>query len=155
MGTTKGLPERKAAVNKALDEGLMPTEAGTELLKAKKGDLYDKLNAVIDSASDAGDTIKRDALLMNLRDALNTAATGPKSATVKKQIFNIMQQFREEWPKNISPRNVQDIKVSFQRAVKESGYGQLVPGVKDAQKQIARAARSVLEDRYPEVKGIN
>jgi hypothetical protein len=155
MGTTKGMPERRAAVGKALDEGLMPTEAGLGVLKDKKNILYTKLNQIIDGATEAGGTIPRDKLFSNMREAVDTAAAGPNSATVKKQIFNMMGQLRKEWPKVITPRNAQDIKVSFQRAVKEANYGHVTPGVKDAQKQVARSARQLLEEKYPEVRGIN
>lgn len=155
MPTTKGMPKRKAAVNKALDEGLMPSEHGINLLNELETGLGEKIGAVIDDATKQGDMFNRDLLFKNLRSAVRKVEFGPKSATIKKQIFNEMNQIRAQHPKKITPREMQNIKTAFQKAVSENDWGKTSTGLKLAQKEISRAAREVLQERYPELKGLN
>lgn len=155
MPTTKGVSKRKSAVNKALDEGLMPSEHGVKLLNELEGELGSKIGKVVDDATEGGDLFNRDLLFRNLRAAINKVEFGPKSASIKKQIFTEMNQIRAQHPKKITPRSMQNIKTAFQKAVNENDWGQTSTGLKLAHKEISRSAREVLAERYPDLKGLN
>lgn len=152
---------RSQMTRTALDEGIMPTVKGLETITKKISNLDVGLNKIIDEATEEGIKIPKKALFTELRklrkDLGGINIRGGKNI---KQIDGIVAEFDKQLKsinkKNLTPREVQDLKRSAYQQLKFDVSQQSATFAEtEAEKGIIRGAKHSLENIDPNVKKIN
>jgi hypothetical protein len=145
----------------ALDEGIMPTVAGTQKISNSLFSLDTKLNAIIDTATKSGKLIPKKALFTELQSLrkefgrLNIRG-GKNLKQINKIASDFDKQLRAIDKNKLTPREVQDFKrnayqqLTFDASQQSGQFAQM-----EAEKGIIRGARQSLEAIDPDVQRIN
>ena len=153
--------KRTSIIRTALDEGIMPTTNGLELISKKLTNLDRGLDKIIDGATSRGKLISKKVLFSELtklkKDLGRVNIRAEKNI---KQIENIASAFDQQLKKikkpQLTPREVQDLKRSAYRQLRfdvsqQSGSF----ATTEAEKAIIRGAKKSLEQIDPSVQKIN
>lgn len=152
---------RANIIRTSLDESIMPTTHGLEVIGKRLSALDIKLNGIIDRATKSGGKISKKALFTELgqlrKDLGGVNLRGGKNM---QQIDSIAKAFDQQLKKvgkaSLTPREVQDLKRSAYRQLRFDVNQQNAQFAKtEAEKAVIRGARKSLEVIDPKVKLIN
>jgi len=145
----------------ALDEGILPTVKGLDNLTAKITTLDKNLNNIIDDATNAGTTIPKSVLFNQLKPLRQKLGGAKLEAGADiKNINAIAKSFDEQLKKikktNLTPREVQDLKVDAYNRIKfDLSQGKAGFAKNETRKAVARSAKEELEKIDPDIQSIN
>jgi hypothetical protein len=148
-------------IRTALDESIMPTTNGLELISKKLSNLDRGLDKIIDGATKRGVMIPRKALFTELGKLRKDLGGVNLRATKNlKQIDDIVSSFDKQLKKigkaKLTPREVQDLKRSAYRQLRFDVSQQNAQFAKtEAEKAIIRSGKKSLERIDPNVQKIN
>ena len=153
--------KRASMIRTALDEGIMPTTNGLELISMKLSNLDRGLNKIIDGATDRGIMISKKALFTELKKLRqDLGRVNLRGAKNIRQIDQIAKTFDQQLKKlnksKLTPREVQDLKRSAYRQLRfdvSQQSGQFA--TTETEKAIIRGAKKSLEKIGPDVQKIN
>lgn len=160
---SKVIPEAKRAkmISTALDNKIMPTFDGLQKLEVKINDLNTKVSGLIDTATESGKTIPLNALFTELKgmrkDVLKLSTEPVKDLRAINNISKQMGIANKKLKRGrLTPTEVQELKQSIYRE-DETLYSKITqkPIKGKTKMAIARAAKSSLENIFPEIKELN
>lgn len=157
--TAKGLEDRRAATQTALDEGLMPTHSGVR----KMGNAIDFLDAsldeLIDAATVAGESIPVEAVLTHVTPLMKEKGgfrlgAAEDVAKIQKIVGDFHRGLKGR--EKISPRELQDFKRDLYRQNNyDRGKTTANLTVEDTRKAMARASKEELDALIPTSSELN
>jgi hypothetical protein len=153
--------KRASMIRTALDEGIMPTTNGLELISKKLTNLDRGLDKIIDGATERGVLISKKALFSELRKLRkDLGGVNLRASKNIKQIDAIAKAFDENLKKinksMLTPREVQDLKRSAYRQLRFDVSQQSASfATTETEKGIIRGAKKSLEKIGPDVEKIN
>lgn len=153
--------KRASMIRTALDEGIMPTTNGLELMAKKLANLDRGLQKIIDDATDAGTKITKKALFTELKQLRkDLGGINLRAEKNLSQIDDVAKAFGERLKKlgkdTLTPREVQDLKRTAYRQLRfdvSQQSGQF--GTIEAEKAVIRSGKKALEKISPDVQKIN
>jgi len=153
--------KRASMVRTALDEGIMPTTKGLELIEQKITNLDQGLNKIIDAATDRGKLVSKKVLFSELKQLKkDLGGVNIRAGKNVKQIENVAAAFDQQLKKikkdQLTPREVQNMKRQAYQQLKFDVSQQAAKfGEVEAEKAIVRGAKKSLEQIDPNVQKIN
>lgn len=146
--------ERAERVATGLEKGIIPNKSGVEQVGQEIDKLISERKSVLIPAAQTGATIPRTEVLKRLYDML------PKVAETDDPIGNLELIAKAEQKFMAHPREIpvdvaEKIKESIYKDLKESAYGEYKGIGKESKKALARGIKEVLNQRFPELQGIN
>lgn len=164
MSTGKKLTntERNRLAQFAVDQGIMPTEAGIAKAFDRVSDLDAKVQGIIDGLDNAGNVAKVDDILGSLNgvrgEILSTYIAPDKYL---KAIDSLEDQVRNAQGRYLTPRQMQNFKSGIYKEIQEmyrpntGALNSTQAAQKSGKKALARALKLELEKMHPEIKNIN
>ena len=153
-----GMGTRTKLAETALKHKLMPNEQGILNLSKYETELGKRIGGLIDAAGDSG--VPKSKVFRLLKDARKevggarvNAAKNTKQIDVLAKDLN--QQLRKIKGDKLSVRDLQDLKVSAQKAANYDVGTVRETGTELGNKAIARAAKEEIEGLIPDARGIN
>ncbi|MCP3703383.1 MAG: hypothetical protein GY954_10705 [Alteromonas sp.] len=153
--------DRARAVTTALNEGIMPTVKGLEVIAKKIQGLDVGLNKIIDTATDKGVLISKKSLFTELKKLrrdlggvkIDAGRDMPKIDAVAKAFDTQLKNINKS---KLTPREVQDLKrAAYQRIKFDFNQQKANFAEVEAKKAIVRGSRKSLEKLDPNISGIN
>ena len=161
FSNAKNAPDPAVLADTALKYDLPPNAAGVGKLTMLKGELINRIDQIIDTATASNVEIPKGAVFKHLSE-LRADMGGVKlrGSKNKSAITAIAKEFDEHMKKlgkdTITPRELQDFKLDIYR---DNKYGQkTLQGTRigeKTEKAFARAAKELLEQQDPSVAGLN
>lgn len=155
LSKTKGLKRIDELANAFLKKGLNINRKSLTKLDNNIKTIRKEINNIIDTKTVDGIKIKTDDIVKSLDDLIeNSAKQGleiPDLAVIKK----MRDQFAQQNGSILTPRQVQDIKVGFNKGFKpdlESRFGQVRAKVRDT---LRKSTKEELEKLHPQLKTLN
>ena len=155
-------PKQRANMTKtALREGIMPTVAGLEKITKKLGSLNDRLDTIIDGATERGVEIPVGAVFSELKKLRKDIGGIKVHAASDVRIVNkvaksLGEQLKTLNKEKITPRELQDLKTdAYQKINFDLGQGKAGFAKNEARSSIARGAKLALEEIDPSINPIN
>ena len=149
-------------IDTALDEGIMPTQAGVEKVYDKVFNLNDQVDDLIDAAANSPDGwLPADRVFRYIDDVKKDLGGFKADAAIDlKDVDNAVTAFRDHLKANnintVTARQLQDFKkdiyhkIDFSMKQGKANYAQ-----NQTKKSMARAAREDIETLAPDVSDIN
>jgi len=151
FGTT--VEDRPRLIQRALDEKLMPTEAGLDKLATKISSAQTDIIALINNASAGGVKIPKGAILKGIKQLKDTYRGTPDGAQSIKEIDALSRQFLVSDLGNksyLTPSDLQKWKVKAYDKINYNAKRNVAAPVKEeVLKTSARAAKEKIEDVVP------
>jgi len=144
----------------AIKHKIMPTEAGVIKLAEFDEILGKKVGKLIDDATEAGKTIPKAQVYQKLKEARRSVG-GVRVGAQKNlaQVNQVAKELAEQLDNikgnDLTPRQVQDLKISAQAAAKYVPGTTPEKGVEKAAKAIAEASKTGIEETVPGVRETN
>jgi len=141
--------------NAFMAKGLNVTRSSLKSLDKKIAKIKNKINKIIDEKTATGIKIKTDDIVKSLDELTEDAARQGLELSDIKIIEKLKNQFREMHGAELTPRQVQDIKVGLNKGFKgnlNEKFGQIRAKVRD---KIRFEAKTKLEELNPELKYLN
>ena len=154
-------PERLRAVNTALNEGIMPTVKGLQVIANKIQTLDIALQEIIDSATARGVQISKKAVFTELKKLrqdlggvkLDASRDLPKINAVARSFDKHLDSIKKQ---TLTPREMQDLKRSAYQRIKFDFNQQKANFAEvETKKAVVRGARKSLERLDDDVSKIN
>lgn len=159
FSTTIPTPERRAMIQTALDEGLMPTNKGVQKIENRIDILNAQISDMIDGATQQGIDIPVRDIMQFLNDLRSTKGgvrlgAADDLATIDKLVEDLMVQVGDRT--HISPQEMQRFKVEAYKDIAWDAKRQTGTPIKEeTYKNMARGAKTSLQDNFPDIKEIN
>lgn len=153
--------DRKAVTDTALDQGILPTDAGITKGRAVLDDLDAKIDDMIATSVNTGETIPRNKLYKYVDEVKKDVGGAKVGAAadlkrVDKVVGDFEQHMKSIGAENLTAADVQKFKQDIYRGINwqaKQGRGSLAKN--KTKKGLAKAAKEELENIMPEIKGIN
>jgi hypothetical protein len=159
FSTTMDSGKRKAAIQTALDQGLMPTAKGVEKLEGSLAELNSGLNKVIAESVNSGERINTKEVFRYINDLRKTkGGTRIEADKDLAEIDKIVSGFEERMIDQdfMTPAELQDFKVDAYDKINWDVRNKTGTPVKeDTFKTMARASKDAMEAAVPETHGLN
>lgn len=144
----------------AVKKRMMPTEAGVLKLEQFETDFGNKIGGLIDKATETGGKIPKSQVYKYLKEARRSVGgvrVGAKKnlAQVNQVAKDLTDQIKKIKGDYLTPRQMQDLKISAQAAAKYVPGTVPEKGAEKAAKAIAKASREGIEEAVPGVADIN
>jgi hypothetical protein len=156
--TVKRTPAKiEEAVQTALDEQIMPTDAGMAKIRVIQGTLNDLIDSAIDTATDAGGRVDAQVLARHigaLRKDLGSATNiyaASDLAVIDKVLSDYGTYLNESGQRMMTPRDLQEFKKNtYKRINFDRSSGQADLPAEETMKAMARAAKEEVERLVPD-----
>jgi len=155
-----GLGTRTRLAETALKHGIMPTEKGVLKLAQYEKELGLRIGSLIDDVAESGKSIPKSKVFKHLKEARQSvggARVGAQRHT--QQINKVAKELNEQMRKikgdSLTPRQLQDLKISAQKAAKYDPGTVRETGTELGSKAIAKAAKEQIEELIPDIRDIN
>jgi len=152
---------RMRITDTALNENIMPTQAGIDKLNNIVDGLNNKVNELIDTATTKGVSVQKEQLYQHLHELQKNVGgvkvNAPKDLRIINTYVDAMDQYLDDIGKNtLTPRDLQDFKVDAYKAIDfDRSNLKSIRAIEEANKAMAKAAKAELEKIYPEIKDLN
>lgn len=158
LDTKYGMGARTKLAETALKHKIMPTEQGILNLSKFENDLGLRIGNLIESAGDAG--VPKSKVFRLLKDARKSVGgarvdAAKNTAQIDKIARDLNQQLKGIKGNKLSVRELQDLKISAQKASKYEMGTVRETGTELGNKAIAKAAKEEIEGLVPDVADIN
>lgn len=153
--------KRRAMVNTALEEGIMPTSKGIGKIDDAIDELNTNINHLIDASTRSGERVPKSMIYQFLDDTRGklggVKANAPRDLAVMKRTVNKLDDYLNEIDKDyLTPRELQELKVSIYKDINyDSAKMRGTKAAEETNKDIARAAKVEIEKKIPEIKDLN
>jgi len=151
----KGLQRVDELAEAFINKGLNINRKSLIKLDRESSKIRKSVNSIIDTKTKDGIMIKTDDIVKSLDGLIDTAAKEGLELPDIKVIQRMRQQFKSLHGETLTPREIQDIKVGFNKGFKpdlSSRFGQVRAKVRNT---LRDAAKSKLEELHPELKLLN
>jgi hypothetical protein len=159
--TTLSPTERAAITETALKNQIPLSYEGLGMVQSKLGELGDKMDNLISSATDKNIKIPASKVLESLKDVKKQSGGFKiEAAQDIKEINNIEKQFKTYLKQNkitsVTPQQLQDFKTDAYKRI-DFGRAPEKPSIakEEAYRSMANVAKTSLEGFIPELKSIN
>ena len=159
--TPAGGVDVERAVNTALDEGIMPTYKGAQKAIEIQKAVGNEIGLWIDAKTATGATIDASELTKHVQ-AVRNKLGGMKSGSIEnlRQVDDTLAEFQDLVQRNsvngkLTPRQVQDYKLSLYDKIYPTPTGQAGKGTQAAEDALARGAKESLESIIDDIKDLN
>jgi len=161
FSNAKNAPDPAVLADTALKYDLPPTATGVGKLTMLKGELINRIDQIIDTATASGVEIPKGAVFKHLSELrADMGGVRLRGSKNKSAITAIAKEFDEHMKKlgkdTITPRELQQFKLDIYA---DNKYGQkTLQGTRigeKTEKAFARAAKELLEQQDPSVAGLN
>lgn len=153
--------QRKAMIQTALDEGVMPTSKGVDRIKDRVGSLNEELASYIKAATDAGVEVPLTEVMRHLGDYQKQLRVGNIDEAKELQAVNRYADefYKRRWETGrmtMTPEELQEFKVKTYDKINFNAKRLSGKQVKEEfRKTMARGAKDTIQDIIPEAQGIN
>lgn len=150
-----GIERVDELANAFLDKGLNVNRRSLKILDSSIRKSQRAINNIVDKKTAQGIVIKTDDIVKSLDDLVANARKEGLELPDLKTIERMRGQFLEANGATLTPRQVQDLKVGFNKGFKpnlESRFGQVRNKVRDS---LRNSAKSELEKLHPQLKELN
>lgn len=151
----KGLERIDDLANAFLKKGLNVKRKSLRLLDNDMKKVRGKINDIVDSKTKTGVRIRTAEIVDSLDNLIDNAAKEGLETADLRVVKRMRDDFSKMHGEILTPRQVQDIKVGFNKGFKpdlESRFGQVRNKVRD---KLRVATKSQLEELHPELKALN
>lgn len=151
----KGIERIDTLAQEFLDRGLNVTRKSLKSLDDDMLKVRNAINGIVDKSTAEGVTIKTDDIVSAIDDLVANAGKQGLESPDLKVIQRMRDSFVEQNGTILTPREVQDLKVGFNKAFKadlESRFGQVRGKIRD---KLREASKLQLEEIHPELKELN
>jgi hypothetical protein len=160
LDTKLGRGTRTRLAETALKHKILPTEEGLIKLAEYDKALGTKIGGLIDEATKSGKSIPKSKVFKHLKEARRSVGGVRVGAKENVQQINKIAKDLDKQMKGIkgntlSPRQLQDLKISAQSAAKYEQGTIKETGKLLASKEIAKGAKEGIEELVPEVGVLN
>jgi hypothetical protein len=155
FSTTLSPSDKISRIETALDNKILPNEAGVDKLTGLKNKLGQEIDDLIASAP-SGTTIPREDVAKKILDLIPTAKASdfPEDATAS--LMKIYNKFLMQQPREMTIQNLQAMKKGiYERLATQYAKTTYTPLETLAEKKLAQGAKEGIESVFPEVKGMN
>lgn len=140
-----------------LKYGIVPSQKGLDKIDSMLSDIDQKIGPVIDSASAAGGTVKRDRILRGLNEL--ASPSGPfyhsdQRAANLSRLNKIKENVLANYGEDIPVADAQKLKQNVQRSLSKD-YTKLSDVTKTGRKSLGHDIRMSLVEAYPELAPLN
>ncbi len=151
----KGLERIDNLANAFLNKGLNVNRKSLKVLDNNIKKVRNKINGIVDSKTKTGVRIRTAEIVDSLDELIDNAGREGLEIADLKIVRRMREQFAELHGEILTPRQVQDIKVGFNKGFKpdlDSRFGQVRSKVRD---KLRSASKSQLEELHPDLKALN
>lgn len=153
----KDAGKREQLFKTAVDSGIYPTKGGFAKAGAAVSRNMDDVNRIIEAGTGAGHTAPRKNIIQQgALPVMERAGKTIPQTTSERSVMNVVTDFIERNPDNLTPRQMQDMKTATGRQLTNRAFdGQVGPFTRDAIKGLRYGLRQQLEAMYPELSNLN
>lgn len=153
--TTLSTKEVGNIVKTGLENEIPVSASGLEKIKDLVTDLNGKIQAQIQSGSNAGATVNKFKVASRLGGTAKKFATQVNPEADLKAVASSGNEFLANQPNEIPASSAQAIKSGTYQQIGSKAYGELSSAAKESQKALARGIKEELQSQFPEIKGLN